>query len=57
MRAAHRGQAATEYLVVLALLVALLAMPVDGHTSVAAMWQVAIRTAYARFLFALTGLV
>lgn len=57
MRPRQRGQAATEYLVALALLVALLAMPVDGHASVAAMWQAAIRTAYARFLFALAGLV
>lgn len=57
MRAGQCGQAVTEYLVALAFVVALLAMPVDGHASLAAMWQAAVRTAYARFLFALAGLV
>ncbi len=57
MRAVQCGQAVTEYLVALAFVVALLAMPVDGHASLAAMWQAAVRTAYARFLFALAGLV
>ncbi len=52
-----RGQAATEYLVVLMLLVALLALPVDGNASALDLWRQSLRDAYAKFLFALSGLV
>jgi hypothetical protein len=49
-----RGQAALEYLVVAGLAVALLALPMDGHASVAALLLDALRTGYARFLAAIS---
>lgn len=43
-----------EYLAGLALVTALLALPIDGNRSVIEMWLAAIRTAFARFLGAIS---
>lgn len=56
-RAGQRGQSTTEYLVVLVLLAVLVSVPIDGEISLAALWSAAVRDGYARFLFALAGLV
>jgi len=48
------GQATVEYLVVAAILVALVAFPIDGHDSAVALLLQAIHTAYTRFLGALS---
>jgi hypothetical protein len=53
-RGRSRGQAMVEYLVVAILLVALVAVPIDGHSSVIEMLLQAIHTAYSRFLGALS---
>jgi hypothetical protein len=47
------GQAMVEYLVLLALVLTLIAVPVDGHASVLAAMLDAVHTAYQKFLAAL----
>lgn len=49
-----RGQAMVEYLVVLALLTALVAVPIGGADSAVELLMRAIHTAYVRFLAALS---
>lgn len=49
-----RGQSMVEYLVASAIAVAILAFPIDGHPSVVAMFLAAVRTAFARFLGAIS---
>lgn len=50
----QRGQAMVEYLLGAALVVALLAIPIDGYSSVVAMLLDAVRIGYAKFLAALS---
>jgi hypothetical protein len=52
-RHAVRGQAMAEYLVAGAVAIAILAVPVDGSSSVVALLLKAIQTAYQRFLSAI----
>ena len=52
--ARERGQSMVEYLVACALVMALLAVPIDGHDSVLSLMLDAIRTAYAKFLAAIS---
>lgn len=57
MRRRHagpRGQAMVEYLVIGAIVLALIAFPIDGKDSVLTLMLDAIRTAYAKFLAALS---
>lgn len=49
-----RGQSMVEYLVAAAIAVAILAVPMGGQPSVIAMLLAAIRTAFARFLGAIS---
>ena len=49
-----RGQSMIEYLVVAAIAVALLAVPIDGYPSVVAEMFDMIKTAYAKFLAAIS---
>jgi hypothetical protein len=49
-----RGQSMVEYLVAAAIAVAILAVPIGGNPSVIAMMLAAIRTAFARFLGAIS---
>lgn len=53
-RALQRGQSMAEYLVVAAIATALLAVPIDGHSSVIRMMLASIREGWARFLAALS---
>ncbi len=48
------GQAMVEYLVACALVVALVAVPIDGNKSVIEMLLKAIHTAYTSFLAAIS---
>lgn len=52
--AAARGQSMVEYLVIAAVVMALIAVPIDGRDSVLTLMLEAIRTAYAKFLGALS---
>ena len=52
--ASQRGQAMVEYLVIGAIVLALIAFPIDGKDSVLTLMLDAIRTAYAKFLAALS---
>ncbi len=47
------GQAMTEYLIGLAIVTAIVAVPFGGHPSVIVMFLEAVRTAYNRFFVAL----
>lgn len=49
-----RGQSMVEYLVAAAIAVAILAVPIGGQPSVIVMMLAAIRTAFARFLGAIS---
>ena len=49
-----KGQAMVEYLVLLAIVVALVAVPIDGAASALALLLDAVRTAYQKFLAALS---
>ena len=51
---ASSGQAMVEYLVACALVVALVAVPIDGSNSVIELLLKAIHTAYTRFLAAIS---
>jgi hypothetical protein len=53
-RRAESGQAMVEYLVVAALLIALVAVPIEGDNSVIDMLIKAIHSAYTRFLAAIS---
>ena len=53
-RSPMRGQSMIEYLVVAAIAVALLAVPIDGYPSVVAEMFDMIKTAYAKFLAAIS---
>jgi len=53
-RGRGRGQSMVEYLIAAAVLLALIAVPVDGEDSVLVLMLEAIRTAYAKFLGALS---
>jgi hypothetical protein len=48
-----RGQSTVEFLVICALVVAIFATPVDGHSSLLEMFLEAVRTGYRKFLAAL----
>ncbi len=49
----QRGQSMAEYLVGLALMVAVVAVPVEGHSSVIAFFLHVVRQTYQRFFVAL----
>ena len=53
-RALAGGQSMVEYLVGLALVTAILAVPIGGYPSVIAMMLAAVRTGFARFLGAMS---
>ncbi|HET9642451.1 MAG TPA: hypothetical protein VFP68_03615 [Burkholderiaceae bacterium] len=53
-RGCQRGQAMVEYLVGLTLAIALLAIPIDGSNSVVSLMLEAVRTAWSKFLAALS---
>jgi hypothetical protein len=53
-RSGQAGQAMVEYLVVAALLLALVAVPIDGADSAIELLLQAIHTAYTKFLAALS---
>jgi hypothetical protein len=53
-RALQRGQAMAEYLVVAAIATALVAVPIDGRSSVIRLMLDAVREVWAKFLAALS---
>ncbi|MCV2365036.1 hypothetical protein LNV23_16410 [Paucibacter sp. DJ1R-11] len=53
VRRLQAGQSMVETLVVAALVTALLAMPIDGSSSVVALMLAAIKTAFSKFLSAI----
>ncbi|HEX6703992.1 MAG TPA: hypothetical protein VF169_04460 [Albitalea sp.] len=53
-RITQRGQSMVEYLVAGAIVVALIAWPIDGHESALALMLDAIRVAYHKFIAAIS---
>lgn len=53
-RFARRGQSSVEYLVITAIVLALIAVPIEGQDSVVALMLDSIHTAYQKFLAALS---
>jgi hypothetical protein len=53
MKRVTRGQAMAEYLTLLALLTALVAVPIDGHPSALALMLDVLRVAWQKFITAL----